>query len=221
MYERVEELRKLIIEYIEERRAVEENLKIAKIDLTKEPDQTSSNYRMLEAQIATLEKDLDAYITAVGDYTETNGVLVKKTIAGKYTIFYEFFSKFYPLYNPEDKELLNKENIYKTYRELKAEKDKFWYDLKSLYGDYLYEGYYENNIESSSWNLFLQAQKILRNHQTPSEDYSITYIDGSQVVGKNIDLIGVGDYIKIRGEKTWSRWKWIKWDTGHCNRPIS
>ena len=42
-----------------------------------------------------------------------------------------------------------------------------------------------------------EALKSSVKNRTPSEDYSITYIDSSNIIGKNIDLIGVGDYIKI------------------------
>ena len=154
---------------------------------------------------SALKKDLNAYKAVVGNWTyeEDTNSLIEGNETGRLTIFYEFFSKFLTEYKATgDKIIIDKiDSIYYKYKKLQKDKNDFWFELKKDYGQYLYEGFYENEIEVSSWSLLLQALKIIKYHQTPSEEYSLTYIDGSQILGKEIELIKVGDYIKIRSEK--------------------
>ena len=206
---RLDNLMESIKEYIDERVVVEDNLTVVQSELVYASD---PERKALEAQIAALEKDLNTYKAVVGNWTyekdtskpeEDTIKLIEGNETGRLTIFYEFFSEFLTKYeNTDEKIEIDKEDsIYYKYKELQKDKNDFWFELKRDYGEYLYEGFYENTIEVNSWNLLLQALKTIKYHQTPSEEYSLTYIDGSQILGKEIELIKVGDYIKIRSEK--------------------
>lgn len=201
---KLEELKKSILDFISERDVVHNNLLLAKTDLNKAID--TEEKKILEAQVAALERDYNDYAVVVGDWSANGENLIQGSKSGRLTIFYEFFLKFFPEYQDE---ILNNErpsirevdSIYSKYKKLEKDKANFWYDLKNDYREYLYEGYYENKIEVDPWSLLLQGLKVIKNHQSPSEEYDLTYIDGSQLIQKNIDLIKVGDLIKIKGEK--------------------
>lgn len=49
--------------------------------------------------------------------------------------------------------------------------------------------------------MFLQAKSIAQYHNSPSEEYGLTYLDGSSLLDRCIDLVRVGDFIKIREER--------------------
>ena len=199
---RLNKLIQSIKEYIDERIIVENNLTTVQSELEYA---FGAELKALEAQVAALEKDLNSYKAIVGDwrYEENTSNLIEGKETGRLTIFYEFFNKFLSQYIIADEKVDIDEidSIYYKYKKFQKDKIDFWFELKRDYGQYLYEGFYENKIEVNSWNLLLQALKIIKYHQTPSEEYSLTYIDGSQILGKEIELIKVGDYIKIRSEK--------------------
>ncbi len=79
-------------------------------------------------------------------------------------------------------------------------KQNFWFKLKSDYQDFLSEGFYENEVENDSISLYRQALETYKYYKRPNEEYSATYIDASDLIGQNIDLIEVGDVIKIARE---------------------
>ena len=83
-------------------------------------------------------------------------------------------------------------------RKLLKEKQNFLvYFKKKKYGRSTFaEGYYENELELNSKDLMSQAKAIYESHKKPTEDFSITYIDISDIIGLNIDQIKVGDFIK-------------------------
>lgn len=83
------------------------------------------------------------------------------------------------------------------YNIIKAQKEAKWYEIKSTYGQYLLEGYYSNDIESDSNKLYNQAILYHYNFKQPSDEYSISYLDISSVIGKNVNAIQVGDYITV------------------------
>ena len=87
------------------------------------------------------------------------------------------------------------------YRAAQNRKQKFWYDLKEKRQHIFVEGYYENDIESSPVDLKAQAEAIYKTFQRPSEDFSLTYVDISDVLGVDVDLISPGDFITLREEK--------------------
>lgn len=79
-------------------------------------------------------------------------------------------------------------------------KQDFWFNLKSDYQDFLSEGFYENEVENDSISLYKQALETYKYYKRPNEEYSATYIDAGDLIGQNIDLIEVGDIIKIARE---------------------
>ena len=84
------------------------------------------------------------------------------------------------------------------YRELIELKKTFWFNMKENYGRNIFsEGYYDNEIEVSSLDLRAQAELIYKQHKKPNEDFSITYVNMSDVLGVGLQEIKVGDYIKI------------------------
>lgn len=201
---RLDVLKKSILDLFSERDVIYNNLLLAKTDLKNAIE--IEEKKILEAQVAALERDYNDYAAVVGNWSTNGENLVEGSRSGRLTIFYEFFLKFFPEYedeisNNERPSIREIDSIYSKYKKLEKDKANFWYDLKNDYREYLYEGYYENKIEVDPWSLLLQGLKIIKNHQSPSEEYDLTYIDGSQLIQKNIDLIKVGDLIKIKGEK--------------------
>jgi hypothetical protein len=115
---------------------------------------------------------------------------------------YENYSKFFDEYlTSKYIPISEDETIIARFNAKQIEKQNFWFDLKKDYREYLREGYYENTIESNSFNLYLQGLLVSKEHFSPQEDYSLSYINSSDLVGINLKAISVGDFIKIRGEK--------------------
>lgn len=206
------ELKNLIIEWINKRNIAENELTLA-AEKRDEAAEESEDYMNYNTQVETLIQKIDDIGVLVGNWNfniNTNQLIerdVYGTLTLKYSKFVEYKEDFYEKLIT-DKVLSNIEEIddlynpiYTQFKEIKKEKNDFWYDLKSTYGQFLNEGYYINEVESDSYNLYVQALKQVKYHENPSEEYSLTYIDSSQIIGKNINLIEVGDFIKIRSEK--------------------
>jgi hypothetical protein len=85
-------------------------------------------------------------------------------------------------------------------RNEKLRKQHFWYDLKKNRQHVFVEGYYDNEIEITSQTLKDQAEAIYADHKTPNENFNITYIDISDIVGIDVQEIQVGDFVKIKDE---------------------
>ena len=66
---------------------------------------------------------------------------------------------------------------------------------------FFYEGYYSNEVDTEVNSLLDQATAIFKEHQVPIEDFSITQIDISDIIGIDIQKIQVGDYVKIQKDK--------------------
>lgn len=124
------------------------------------------------------------------------------TYPGKFTLIYEKYkSAFEDFLLQEPFSIGFKDTVLGKLILKKQEKDKFWFDLKKEYGRYLYEGFYENNLESDFVSLYKQGLENSKKYDRPNENYSLTYIDASDIIGINIEQIKVGDYIKISGQK--------------------
>ena len=85
-------------------------------------------------------------------------------------------------------------------RNEKLRKQHFWYDLKKDRQHVFVEGYYENDLETTPQTLKDQAEAIYADHKSPNENFSVTYIDISDIVGVNVDEIQVGDFVRIKDE---------------------
>lgn len=87
-------------------------------------------------------------------------------------------------------------------RNEKLRKQQFWYELKKNRQHLFVEGYYDNDIETSPQTLKDQAEAIYADHKTPNENFGITYIDISDIVGINVEEIQVGDFVRIKDESS-------------------
>ena len=162
-------------------------------------------------ELSGLQADLAAYRTQVGNseydvgtktfYEEGYGITTLPSQPGELGLKYLNYKKFLDIYLSSTSYTEDSPSIYPLYKKLQSDKQKIWFDLKEKFGDILTEGYYENTVENDSYSLFIQTLENSKDFFKPAEDYSLTYLDGSQIVGKDIDLIQVGDFIQIRGEK--------------------
>lgn len=91
----------------------------------------------------------------------------------------------------------NAETILDKYQELYNDKHELLYEIYRDYGQYLIAGYYENDIETNPVILYNQALVYKEKYKKPAENYGITYLDISNVIGKDIKTIQVGDKINI------------------------
>ena len=151
-----------------------------------------------EEDVATFKKGIGNYNpeTEEFDLNELglfNFMLKKFDVAGKY--------------NPETQELdnyvpLNFVPIVLRLRNEKLRKQQFWYELKKNRQHLFVEGYYDNDIETSPQTLKDQAEAIYADHKTPNENFGITYIDISDIVGIDVEEIQVGDFVRIKDESS-------------------
>jgi len=81
----------------------------------------------------------------------------------------------------------------------KAKKD-FWYNLKKDKQHIFPEGSYTNQVETTAENLLVQAKAIYSDHKVPTENFGITYIDVSDLLGINLQKLKVGQFIKIENK---------------------
>lgn len=217
-YGGVEYIEKIIKEYLETCRELiilkgeTEQEKIAKEEQL-ENTSDENDKKNIEADIAALESELSTIKKAIGEdfaLDEYNEISDGTTSFGKYGTIYDFYTRFFQQYvehitdedltletikgNEKDRTILAK-----LKKEIKK-KEEFWFNLKSKYGHVLLEGFYEDDVETDSYSLYKKALLSLKDYDYPSEDYSITYIDASDVLGTETNLIEVGDYINISGE---------------------
>ena len=135
------------------------------------------------------------YRIGIGDYDPETGQLDPNK-PGKFTIILSLFDEFDSQYSR-----LTVPRVLQRYRNLVATKQNFWYDLKKNRQHIFVEGYYDNDIETTPQDLKEQAEAIYLDYQKPLEDFSITYIDVSDLVGINIDFIQPGDFVTLKEDK--------------------
>lgn len=79
---------------------------------------------------------------------------------------------------------------------LLSTKRDFWYNMKNDFGAHIFtEGYYEDEIETDSKILYYQAKRAHEEHNKPLEEYQVTYINLSDIIGVEMLEPRVGDYI--------------------------
>ena len=113
---------------------------------------------------------------------------------GKYTVIKDAFIKYNATYTAPTLAA----TIMDRHRTAVLAKQNFWYDLKTQRQHIFTEGYYENGIETNSESLLEQTQVIYQDYKKPLEDFTITYIDISDIIGLNIEDISPGDFITLR-----------------------
>lgn len=119
-------------------------------------------------------------------------------IYGKYCFIVDNFFNYKTDYYAEPNYIdYSSNNLYGLYSTAKDTKDTLWFNIKKDYGDILYEGYYKNELETNSISLYNQAVINKEIYKIPEEDYDITYLDASQILGININQTIVGDKINI------------------------
>ncbi len=170
-----------------------------------------------EGERRRLESDLEMYIKATGSWRldDNDGNPKPDSTSdfnhGKFSILYKYFKDYGEEYYknrtntaidmeniPDDPQGL--EFVYTKYIKNLKEKQDFWYQLKNNWGQFLYEGYYENTVESSPHELYNQAIMNSQKYQEPQQQCSVQYIDISDVIGADFDRLKVGDRILIRKE---------------------
>lgn len=145
----------------------------------------------------SIAERINDYKIAIGEYDPEEDELDENRL-GKFTIILSIFDQFASEY-----QLLNsqKSRIMGRYRSIQNQKQEFWYNLKKDRQHVFVEGYYENSIETTPESLKEQAEAIYIDYQKPSEDFSITYIDVSDLVGINLEAIKPGDFVTLQEDK--------------------
>jgi hypothetical protein len=150
-------------------------------------------------ELASLEKDIESIETQIGNWNYIDSNFIFGDKIGRLCILYDEFKNTFLKntvnYINYPKEPLK--TVYEAYIEKQQEKNNFWYEFKKEYEDIWIEGYFENELEVDSESLYEQAKIYFLDYMKPQEEVGITYIDLSQIIGKNIELIKVGDIIKI------------------------
>lgn len=142
-----------------------------------------------EARQTFLESRLEDYKTGIGETLPQGG-----SRPGKFTLIKERFEHFLNLYS----EPVPNKTIMDIYRESELAKKEFWYNLKKDRQHIFVEGYYQNEFETNVGSLKAQAEVIYSEHQKPLENFNITYINISDIIGKNLQDIRVGDFVLLR-----------------------
>jgi len=145
-----------------------------------------------EQRILFLESRIDSYSEAIGEDLPNDAF-----IPGKYNLIKNTFERFLEDYNNTN----TKPTMMDIYRDAIKEKQDFWYDLKENRQHIFIEGYYDNEYESNAESLKIQAEATFFDHKKPLEDFSLTYIDVSDIVGVDIENISVGDFVVLKEEK--------------------
>lgn len=132
------------------------------------------------------------------DYLNNDGKVIKLEEEGRLSLFFRSFVEFLNEYSLTDHiEVEYDDSLYKQLQDKLKEKEKFWFDFKEEYGDVLIEGFYHNDLESKPEKLWEYADLYFRTYKKPKDDYSIEYLDASDVLGTEVKNIDVGDYISI------------------------
>ncbi len=116
---------------------------------------------------------------------------------GKYCYIVKYFEEYNTQYKLEPLYQDYTDNACTQYDAAKLEKDNLMYEIKNNYGQFLYEGFYKNDLEINPVSLYNQAILYSENYKQPSEEYSITYLDISNIIGQDLTSIQVGDKINI------------------------
>ena len=152
----------------------------------------SDNPVINEQRITFLGSRIEDYKAAIGEELPGGGF-----IPGKFTLILDTFEKYLEDYD----EPSPPETIMSIYRKAVEDKQKFWYDLKKDRQHIFIEGYYENDFETNVVSLKAQAEAAFEDHNKPLEDFNLSYIDVSDIVGLNIQDISVGDFVTLKEEK--------------------
>lgn len=145
-----------------------------------------------EQRITFLGSRIEDYKAAIGEELPGGAF-----IPGKFTLILNTFEKYLEDYERP----ATPATIMSIYRKAVEDKQKFWYDLKKDRQHIFIEGYYENDFETNVVSLKAQAEAAFTDHNKPLENFSLTYVNLSDIVGINIQDISVGDFIQLKEEK--------------------
>lgn len=152
----------------------------------------SDNPAINEQRITFLGSRIEDYKAAIGEKLPGGAF-----IPGKFTLILDTFEKYLEDYERP----ATPATIMSIYREAVKDKEKFWYDLKEDRQHIFIEGYYENDFETNVVSLKAQAEAAFTDHNKPLEDFNLSYIDLSDIVGIDIQDISVGDFVTLKEEK--------------------
>lgn len=146
--------------------------------------------------IESIIQRLDDYKLVIGGYNPDTKTL-STTELGKYTLIKKLLNDYDSLYTTKtgvDRQL-------PVYKSAVNSKQNFWYNLKENRQHIFQEGYYENTSYGTADQLFLQGEFIYEDHKVPNSSLNVSYINISDIIGKNVNEIEVGDFIHIREDK--------------------
>ena len=195
----LETKRSYLEKLIDERKSLEAEITEIQGNLNN-PSLSSDAYKNLEATLQSKKADLDAYLEACGTWDYDGGGFINNTTEtssiGKYGLIWSQYEFYYNQWLTSSITTIN-DPIYNRYVTVRNLKNQIWYNIKLLYDQYLLEGFYQNETEINPIALYYQAKLYLDIHKQPLDTYGITYLDISKVIGQNVNLVSVGDYINI------------------------
>ena len=159
-----------------------------------------STWAAVEERLASINQKFDDRIyqkqLGEGSFSHLAGSEVElnidETTLGRWTHIQKYFNKtrvnFIPINTP----------IMENYRKEWQKKLNFWYELKEDRQHIFLEGYFEDDVESNAEDLKTKAEIVYQNHKTPNEDFGISYIDPSEILGLEINALRVGDFVKFK-----------------------
>lgn len=161
-----------------------------------------TDQNLKDSQLAYIQENYDDYKNVIGKYNPDSGVL-SNTELGKYTLLLNIFDDFKTIYESLDPPRIaeSTKRHLPRYKDAVAAKQNFWYNLKKDRQHIFQEGYYENTSYGKAEQLFLQGEFIYEDHKEPKSSINVSYIDVSDIIGKNINQIEVGDFIQIKEDK--------------------
>ena len=87
--------------------------------------------------------------------------------------------------------------IYDKIQEYWNNNTNLWNNLYRLYGNFIYEGKYENSDEMDSVSLYNQATIYYKDYKQPSASYSTSILDLSVLEAIDIPRLSIGSKIKV------------------------
>ena len=151
--------------------------------------------KIKESVVAKLNKNIEFYPNLLGEGEVIGDELISdETTIGRWTHILKYFEKFREEFSS------NKTPIMENYRSIWNEKLNFWFELKENLHHIFPEGYFEDQVETSPETLKDKGEIFFKEHKKPQQDFSINYIDASDIVGIELNDIQVGDFVNLNSE---------------------
>lgn len=210
--EKLNNIKKEIMSFIKEKENTIEEILSLEFELTEATEATEEEKISINQNISYLQTYLDDIQVKIGNIElDLNEDLILSREIGTLGLQYQRFKHYleekeyeletgYRNYLEEvlDIDLNNENPIFQKYLNIQDEKRKIWFDLKKDYGEFLLEGYYENEIETDPEKLYREGLLFANGVKEPLQDYNLSYLDISNLTERDIKDLKAGDVIKIR-----------------------